>query len=185
MKNTFFYVGVLFVLFSVVSCNNDDERIRKEIIGSFSYSNPKGTDGYSISFDGIETFDEDGVVKDESILSVSISKEEIGDIRLKYRITFSGRYQIFGSHILYDYSDIENNSRMELLSSESSSGSEAFALEIQNQMEEALFPDLKRMTASEENAAEIYELNEEQLVVLNPEGQKIIKKRIVEEDSDD
>lgn len=181
MKKTIIYASVLAILFSIVSCGNSDEKIREKIIGSFRYTNTNETDIFLISVEGIETFYEDGTVEDESILSIKFSKEGLGEASLTYRMDYTGEYMVENSHIIYDYSDIENTGIVELLSAESSSGSEVFVTELTSQLESTLIPAFRERFI-DENAAEIYELNSEKLVILNPEGEKIIKERMVGND---
>lgn len=180
MKKTIIYVSVLAILISIVSCGNNDEKIREEIIGSFRYTNTNETDIFLVSVEGIETFYEDGTVEDESILSIKFSKEGLGEASLTYRMDYTGEYVIENSHIIYDFDDIENTSVVELLSAEGSSGTEVFIEELTSQLESTLIPTLRERFI-DENTAEIYELNSEKLVILNPEGKKIIKERVVGE----
>jgi len=178
MKKTIFYVSVLTVLFSFVSCGNDDERLRKEIIGSYRYSNTNETANFQVSIDGVETFNEDGTVEDESLLSIVFSNEKLGEASLTYRMKYTGTYEIENSYILYDYSDVDDDGSLELLSAEGSKGSEVFIEELSAQLESTLIPDI-RERLTEENAADIYELTKEKLVILNAMGQEIVKVRIV------
>lgn len=179
MRKTIFYVSVFAVLFSVVSCGNDDERIREEIIGSYRYTNEKESSVLSATIEGVETFNDDGTVDDRSIISVSFSKEGLGEANLSYQMSFTGKYEINNSCIVYDYSDIENNGSVELLSAEGSEGSSEFIEELTSQLESTLLTTFKEGMGNQ-NGIDIYELTEERLVILNPEGEKIIKTRIVE-----
>lgn len=179
MRKIIFYVSVFAVLFSVVSCGNDDERIREEIIGSYRYTNEKESGVFSVTVEGVETFNDDGTVEDESVLSMSISQEGLGEVTLLYRIETAGKYEIENSYIIYDYNSLENNISIELLSAEGSEGSESFIEDVTSQLQSTFVADFKSRFENE-NAADIYELNEERLVILNPEGVKIIKTRIVE-----
>lgn len=182
MKKIFFYVSLLAVLFSVVSCgSNDDDRIRKEIIGSFRYSNINENGALQVTVTGVETFGEDGTVEDESIILLTVSQEGIGDISVTYRMNYAGEYKIEDSHIVYDYSNLENDGNIELLSSEGSEGTEELIEELTAQLESSLIPAFVERFA-EANRTPIDELNEKQLVVLNPQGEKIVKERIADND---
>lgn len=178
MRKTVLYVGLLGIFFSIVSCGNDDERLKKDIIGSFRYSNTNEATNFRISIDGIETFNGDGSVVDESMLSIIFSNEQLGETSLTYRMKYTGKYEIEDSYILYDYSGVDDAGNIELLSAEGAKGNEEFVNELSDQLESTLIRDI-RERLTEENAADIYELDGEKLVILNPEGQKVVKVRIV------
>lgn len=179
MRKILFYVSVFAVLFSIVSCGNDDERIRKEIIGSYRYANEKDSGILSMTIEGVETFDEDGMVVDESIVSMSFSNEDLGVVSMSYRMSFTGKYEINNSRIIYDYSDKEDDGNIELLSAEGSEDSSEFIEEVTTQIKSTFLATF-RERMSDLNAIEIIELNEDRLVVLDSEGGNIIKTRIVE-----
>ena len=182
MKNTILCVSVLCVFLGLLSCKNEDERIRKEIIGSFHYAiGREGNMGFSSVVEGIETFHEDGTVSDNSILTLKVLNERVGELLIRFEVELKGKYEINNSYIIYDYSDDDAIINIEMLPVENAGDNEVFIEELQAQITNNFVSSYKERMA-DANAANIYELNEENLVILNPEGEKIIKERVTDDD---
>ena len=173
MRKTIFYMSVLAVFFSVVSCEHEDKRLRKDIIGSFRYWKSNVATKFGLSIDGIETFNEDGSVVNESVFTI-----DFVNVSLTYRMKCTGKYKIEDSFILYDYGDVDDDGNIEFLL-EGAKGNEEFIEEFSSQVESTIIHEIRERFI-EENAAGIYELNNESLVILSPKIGKIFKERIVE-----
>ena len=174
---TIYHICVLLFLMSMVSCTEkDDKGLSEDIIGSFSYTKTDDRGIISVTINGVETFNKDSIVTDESVVSFFVSMNDLGDIAIKYQLKYEGTYKIENSYIIYDFSEIENNSSVELLSIDGSFENKELIELLREQVEASIFPDIKNMLTTE-HSAKIHKLNRKRLVVMNPEGEEWIKKR--------
>ncbi|MDR1182802.1 MAG: hypothetical protein LBL13_12570 [Bacteroidales bacterium] len=108
MKKIFFILCTTLIF---QSCTNEDRRLKKEIVGEYSYSTitEDEEDDIStvISINGTCTFNSDGSCEDIATLAVTYIDEEGEQTNIKYRCEVFGKYDIQKSHIIYDY-NLEN-----------------------------------------------------------------------------
>ncbi|MDR1896563.1 MAG: hypothetical protein LBR10_07225 [Prevotellaceae bacterium] len=112
MKKIILFGWIAFVgLLVFQSCANNDEQLKKEIVGTWSYSTTDESeeDGVStiISLNGTSVFNANGACSDNGIMTVIFIDDEGDKSMLKYRCEANGKFEIKKSHIIYDYS-LEN-----------------------------------------------------------------------------
>jgi hypothetical protein len=159
------------ILFQSFVNSNDDERLRKKIIGTWSYS---GTDEYEEddiyiieSYDATITFGANGKYKDGGIMNTTWIDEEGYTINMKYKCVISGNYYIKNSTIIYEC-DL-NNIKVELIQSDD--------YELSRIILEHLIPQLKHDMAVN-NKEKINKLNERFLETKTDDGEITTRVRL-------
>jgi hypothetical protein len=168
MKKLIFNVMLAFcgiLLFN--SCNNNDDRLRKEIVGTWSYSDSEENEEDGIitivSANGTSTFKSNGTCKDDGIFTITYINDEGGQSNLKYKFDVKGKYEIQDSYIIYDYNPEDVN--IKLLESDNYNLSNLFA--------EHYIPQLKR-TIIESEDDKILELTGKRMKIESDDNEPIV-----------
>jgi len=91
-------------LFLLHSCANKDEHLRKEIIGSYSFTQTDDKEeGVFVTISGASVFKENGICENTGTMTISVIDEYGDKSTLKYKIEVYAKYEIKNSDIIYDY----------------------------------------------------------------------------------
>lgn len=175
MKRFFYYLNTLFVLSLLNSCINGDEKIKKDIIGSFYYvENDFEEEDVIISIEGVETYNSNGTISNIATLTMTLLDED--KIRLKYLLTVTGTYEINNSHIIYDYN--YNSISVEPQKGENID----FVTNLMYKQSESIIIDHFIPTFKQEMIADmdlkIVKLNEKYLVLAGRNGDEVTYKKM-------
>jgi hypothetical protein len=107
MKNL---VKISFLAFSVLSatlfqsCGNNDERYRKDIVGTYSYAKTMDIDEETTAtMQGTVVFDANGYHEDNGTIVITFIDEDGESYNLTLQCTVKGKYSIKNSVISYDF----------------------------------------------------------------------------------
>ena len=161
MRNQILFFSAIFSVLLFSACTNRDEKLKKDIIGTYYYSLSEETDGVFVTIEGRETFKASGNVENKGTFVISIIEETGRKISLKYDLSVAGEYDIKNSYIIYDY-DLNN---IMIESQKDQTGIDKFIAEyLSSIFEEHLIPSLKQEMISN-NESKIVELTESKLVI--------------------
>jgi hypothetical protein len=110
-KKIFWGVIVLIPVLLFQSCANNDEQLRKEIVGTYSVVKTMIEEEGTMTMEGTSVFTANGRFKDDGIIIYTLSDEEGGVYRMKLQYSATGKYSIKNSIITYDMTvdDIDIN----------------------------------------------------------------------------
>ena len=161
MRIFYLFFGFVLIGFLSYSCTNNDENLKKNIVGTFYYSTTEEEDDVIVTIEAKETFKASGRVEDVGILTISTFDESTGKISLKYDIFITGEYNIKNSYLVYDY-DI-NSIKIEPKKDQSYT-EVVIANYLFSMFEEHVIPAIKQELI-ENDESKIIELTERKLVV--------------------
>lgn len=173
MKKQILFFSAILIAFLFSSCaSNGDEKLKKDIIGTYYHSTMEENDGVIITVEGRETFKASGEIEDKGTLVISMFNEKAGKITLKYDISATGEYNIKNSHIIYDY----NLDNIKIEPQKDQKGVDKSVIKnVHSILEEHVIPAVKQDMIND-NESQIIELTENKLVVETGGKQHTYKK---------
>ena len=155
------------------SCSNNDEQLRKNIVGSFFSVFTENDDEALISAESTETFFEDGKFKDVGTISFTMSGEDDELVKFIYSYLITGTYVVDGSHIVYDV-DVNKGIKFSLADASDMDYIDHFSI-----ISDAMLSEMKKIYV-ENSKIKIVKLDKTHLVTLDSDGEETTAKRVAE-----
>jgi hypothetical protein len=155
------------------SCINNDEQYRKDIVGTFTYSEHNEQGEGIITVESNITYQQEGKVKENGIYTMTFFDDNTGKINLKYKISLDGTYTISNAYLLIKYN--LNSFKMDPITS--NSYLDTYMYENLNSIVKEHFIPAIKQELSKNGGGKIVELNKERLVLADRDGKQLVMRR--------
>ncbi|OAV70987.1 hypothetical protein Barb4_00968 [Bacteroidales bacterium Barb4] len=176
MKNLIRLLIVISFVFSFGGCSLYDEQLKKDIVGTYSYSVTETVDEQFLTVESKVSY-KNGILKENAVLTITIFDENIGKITLKYKASVEGTYDIKNSYLIGEY----NANTMKFVPEKSKSSGNDYLHNymyenIQPIVEDHILPAMKQELL-QGIGGKIVELDDNRLV-LDGNGEQMIMQRV-------
>jgi len=169
---------LVFSLFWLNSCSYKDDKLRKNIIGTYYTVQNIEDENFLVSGDSYDTYSEDGTYLSIGKIQVLTTDEDLGSVNLKYTLSVMGKYRIENSKLLVDYdlntfSIIYEGTDNVIIDFELI----MYFQQFRKQLENIIISNLKE-GMNKTDVYKIIELTSDKMVTVDSEGNKISSKRV-------